>query len=164
MVFYHFCYYFWGQHCCWTETSILITICLFFYKFPLPSTLLLPPFPTVIPGSLDRSTTLKQSTKRLQRKHDFKKKKKLTKQSESTKWKTKLKRTQIRKLIKSRNWTQNHLISSKIIRSKLIKPFIQRIRLSSHQSILLRDGSTNVILQQSDKRFRLLRLRGCFMK
>ena len=24
MVFYNFCYYFWGQHCCWTETSIRI--------------------------------------------------------------------------------------------------------------------------------------------
>ena len=23
MVFYNFCYYFWGQNCCWTETSII---------------------------------------------------------------------------------------------------------------------------------------------
>jgi len=23
-VFWHFCHYFWSQHCCWTETSILV--------------------------------------------------------------------------------------------------------------------------------------------
>jgi len=23
IVFYNFCYYFWGQHCCWIETSII---------------------------------------------------------------------------------------------------------------------------------------------
>jgi len=43
--FYNFCYYFWGQHCCWTETSITF-FC--FYKFPFPSTLSFPPCPTAI--------------------------------------------------------------------------------------------------------------------
>ena len=33
MVFNHFCYYFWGQYCCWTETKILVTICLLFISF-----------------------------------------------------------------------------------------------------------------------------------
>jgi len=38
MVVYNFCfcYYFWGQHCCWTETRILATIFLFFISFHLP--------------------------------------------------------------------------------------------------------------------------------
>ena len=32
MIFYNFCYYFWGQYCWWTETK---------YKFPLLSTVLM---------------------------------------------------------------------------------------------------------------------------
>ena len=47
MVFYNLCYYFWGQRCFWTETNILLTIFLYFYKFPLPATLLLPPTPAL---------------------------------------------------------------------------------------------------------------------
>ena len=42
MVFYTFCYYFWGQHCCWTETSMIDKDFFALYKFPSPSTLLLP--------------------------------------------------------------------------------------------------------------------------
>jgi len=44
------CYYFWGQHCCWTETGIIGDV---FYKFPLPST---PSFPLFFrcSGSLGR--------------------------------------------------------------------------------------------------------------
>jgi len=45
MVFNHFCYYFSGQYCCWTETKTLLTICLFIYKFPYPSTFILLPQP-----------------------------------------------------------------------------------------------------------------------
>ena len=50
MVFCNFCYYFWGQHFCWTGTSI--TKQWLFFKFPLRSTLSLPPCPTVAPASL----------------------------------------------------------------------------------------------------------------
>jgi len=52
MVFNNFCYFIWGQHCSWTETNILVMICLFSYKFSLPSTFLLRSCPTVIPASL----------------------------------------------------------------------------------------------------------------
>ena len=45
MVFYNFCYYFWGQHCCWTKTSVIGNVFFAFYKFPLLSTLLLYPLP-----------------------------------------------------------------------------------------------------------------------
>jgi len=37
------CYYFWGQHCCWTETNILVKNYLVFYKFAFPAILLLTP-------------------------------------------------------------------------------------------------------------------------
>jgi len=40
MVFYNICHYFWCQHFCWTETSIIGNI---FFKFSLPSSHLLPP-------------------------------------------------------------------------------------------------------------------------
>ena len=43
MIFYNFCYYFWGQHCWWTETNIIGND--FFYMFALPSTVLLLPLP-----------------------------------------------------------------------------------------------------------------------
>jgi len=42
MVFYNFCYYFWSQHRCWTETSIIGNDFCVFYKFALPSTFSLP--------------------------------------------------------------------------------------------------------------------------
>jgi len=44
IIFYNFCYYFWGQRCWWTETSITSNDFLFF-MFPLPSALLLLPLP-----------------------------------------------------------------------------------------------------------------------
>jgi len=31
MIFYNFCYYFWGQHCWWTETNIIGNDFCFFY-------------------------------------------------------------------------------------------------------------------------------------
>jgi len=45
MVFYKFCYYFWGQIRWRTETNILSCVhgFCFFYKFPLPETLLMVP-------------------------------------------------------------------------------------------------------------------------
>ena len=43
MVFYNFCYHFWDQHLFWTETSIINKDVFVFWKFPLFSTLLLPP-------------------------------------------------------------------------------------------------------------------------
>ena len=43
MVFYYFCFYFWGQHCCWTETNILVTICLFLITFHCPQLFYCPP-------------------------------------------------------------------------------------------------------------------------
>ena len=49
MVFYTFCYYFRGQHCYWTETSIIDND-FAFHKFPLRSTLLLHPLPYHCPG------------------------------------------------------------------------------------------------------------------
>ena len=52
MVFCNFCYYFWGQNCCWTEKSITGNDFFVFHKFPLRSTILLPPCPTVTPASL----------------------------------------------------------------------------------------------------------------
>jgi len=50
----NFCCYFWGQHCCWTETNIPVTICLFFVSFHYPQlfTAL-----TVVPASLQRVQT-----------------------------------------------------------------------------------------------------------
>jgi len=36
MIFYNFCYYFWGQHCWWTETNIIGNNFFVFHKFPLP--------------------------------------------------------------------------------------------------------------------------------
>jgi len=45
MIFCNFCYYFWGQHCWWTETNVIGNVFFVFYKFPLPSTFLLPPLP-----------------------------------------------------------------------------------------------------------------------
>jgi len=42
-VFLHSLLVFWGQHCCWTETSILVKNLLFFYKYAFPSILLLTP-------------------------------------------------------------------------------------------------------------------------
>jgi len=50
MVFYNFCYFFRGQHCCWTETSIIGND-FAFYKFPLRSTLLLHPLPYSCSGA-----------------------------------------------------------------------------------------------------------------
>ena len=51
MAFYNICYHFWGQHCYWIETSVLVTsFC--FYKFPLPSSLWLNPCPIAAPASL----------------------------------------------------------------------------------------------------------------
>ena len=35
MIFYNFCYYFWGQHCWWTKTNINGNDFFVFYKFPL---------------------------------------------------------------------------------------------------------------------------------
>jgi len=40
MVFYTFCYYFWGQHGCWTETNILVKNFLLFISFHFPQDLL----------------------------------------------------------------------------------------------------------------------------
>ena len=39
MFFYNFCCYLWGQCWCWTETNILVTICLFFTSFHCPQLL-----------------------------------------------------------------------------------------------------------------------------
>jgi len=36
MVFYTLCYYFWGQHSCWTETNILVKNFLFFVSLHFP--------------------------------------------------------------------------------------------------------------------------------
>ena len=36
MVFYTLCYYFWGHHCCWTETNILVNNFLFFISLHFP--------------------------------------------------------------------------------------------------------------------------------
>jgi len=36
MVFYTLCYYFWGQHCCWTETNILVKNVLVFISLHFP--------------------------------------------------------------------------------------------------------------------------------
>ena len=38
---------FWGQFCCWTETKISVTICLFFISFLFPQLLYCFPWPTV---------------------------------------------------------------------------------------------------------------------
>ena len=43
MVFYNFCYYFWGHNCCWTEISIIGNDFFALCWFPLRSTLLLHP-------------------------------------------------------------------------------------------------------------------------
>ena len=45
-VFCDFCYYIWGQHCWWLDTSIIGNDCFVFQKFPLP-TILLQPFPAL---------------------------------------------------------------------------------------------------------------------
>ena len=60
MVVYHFCYYFWGQYCCWTETKILVTICLFF-MFPFPSTFLLLPCPSIVLACLKKNMSEKEA-------------------------------------------------------------------------------------------------------
>jgi len=53
MVFYNLFYYFWGQHCWWTEKSIkLVTILLFVTSFYCPQ-FLKPQCPTVAPASLN---------------------------------------------------------------------------------------------------------------
>ena len=38
--------------CCWIETNIIGNDLFVFYKFPLPSTFLLPPLPYAVPSSL----------------------------------------------------------------------------------------------------------------
>jgi len=53
MIFYNFCYYFWVQHCWWTETNIIGKGFFVFYKFPLPSTVLLLSLPYPAPASLN---------------------------------------------------------------------------------------------------------------
>jgi len=73
MIFYHFCYYFWGHHCWWTETNTIDNN--FFVKFPLSSTVLLLPLPyrtvgrkfsvgvfTFVQGGLDILKFYKNST------------------------------------------------------------------------------------------------------
>ena len=50
MIFYKFCYYFWGQHCWWTETNIFGNDFFVLYIFPLPSTVSLLPCPTAAPA------------------------------------------------------------------------------------------------------------------
>jgi len=52
MVFYNFCYYFWGQRCWGIETNMIGNVFFVFYKFPLPSALLLLPCPTAAPASM----------------------------------------------------------------------------------------------------------------
>ena len=42
MVFYTLCYYFWGQHCCLTETNILVKNFLFFVNLHFPQCLYWP--------------------------------------------------------------------------------------------------------------------------
>jgi len=39
MVFYTLCYYFWGQHCCLTETNILVKDFVFFVNLRFPQCL-----------------------------------------------------------------------------------------------------------------------------
>jgi len=48
MVFYTLCHYFWGQHCCWTETNILVRNVLFFISLNFHWILLLTPAPTLL--------------------------------------------------------------------------------------------------------------------
>jgi len=59
MIFYNFCY-FWGQHCCWTETNIFIKIFLW-VSIALNSL-------TASPGSVLPSMWMSQSHKILQHK------------------------------------------------------------------------------------------------
>jgi len=41
LIYYNFCYYFWGPHRWWIETNIIGNEFFVFYKFPLPQTVLL---------------------------------------------------------------------------------------------------------------------------
>jgi len=38
MIFYNFCYYFWSQHCWWTETNTIDNDFFVCFKFPFLST------------------------------------------------------------------------------------------------------------------------------
>jgi len=61
MVFNHFCYYVWGQYCCWTETKILVTICLFFLSFDFSQLLYSSPCLTIVWACLKMSMTDKKA-------------------------------------------------------------------------------------------------------
>jgi len=72
MVFYNFCYYFWGQRSCWTDASksTMVTICLLFISFASPSTRLLPPPLPLLrgPSQSPQCDTVEPSEKILSRK------------------------------------------------------------------------------------------------
>ena len=53
MIFYNFCYYFWGQHRWWTETNIIGNAFLFFTNFHCPKRFYCFPCPTAAPASLN---------------------------------------------------------------------------------------------------------------
>jgi len=55
MVFYNFFYYFWGQHCCWTETSMFFC---FFISFHCAQLFYCIPRPTAAPASLPMTTNV----------------------------------------------------------------------------------------------------------
>jgi len=59
-IFYNFCYYFWGQHCWWTETNIIGNDFFVIYKFPLPSTIFLLPLPYRCSGVLCQKSSPKR--------------------------------------------------------------------------------------------------------
>ena len=53
MIFYTLCYYFWGQHCWWTETIITGNDFLFFISFHCPQLFYCSPCPTSALASLN---------------------------------------------------------------------------------------------------------------
>jgi len=55
MIFYNFCYYFWGQYRWWTETNIIGKDFFIFHKFPSPLfyCFYCSPCPTASPASLN---------------------------------------------------------------------------------------------------------------
>ena len=54
LVFYNFCYYFWGRHCCCAKSSIIGNVSLFFTSFHCPQLFHCPQCPTGVPVSLTR--------------------------------------------------------------------------------------------------------------
>ena len=69
IMFYNFCYYFWDQHCWWTETNIICND--FFVSFRCAQLFYCSPCPTAAPACLNMHVASTNFTKTLVCKREF---------------------------------------------------------------------------------------------